>query len=250
MKLPNIGKLGARRTAADPAQAFGARDDAFEAVLRESYTRPQAPNTPADLPNDPAAVAPDGWQNPFADAAPANADPAGYAPPRQSYTPPRQSYEPPRQSYEPPRQSYTPPQYAPDPHSGQYADPYAPTGYAPPQYAPDPHAGQYADPYAPTGYAPPYYAGYAQPNSYPPNYQAAYAQPPYAQQPGYAPYAAPYGAYDPYAGAYAPPSRGFVPKKRERKKMSPEELRYTLWSGSIVLGIVGTVVAFVYACCL
>ena len=214
MKLPNIGNRGARR-AADPAQAFGARDDEFEAVLRQSYSRPHAPTPPTDTPKEPAQTTPDGWQNPFADAAPSAT---------------RASYVPPQQSYEPPRQSYASPQYAPDPYAGQY-DPYA-------------------QPYPKTGYAPPYYEGYAQPNYYSPDYPNGYAQPGYVQQPGYDPYAAPYGAYDPYATAYAPPSRGFVPRKRERKKMSAEELRYTLWSGSIVFGIVGTLVAFIYACCL
>ena len=173
--------------------------------------------------------------------------------------------------------AYVPQGYAPqgyDPYGG-YAAPYPPTGYAP--YAP-------AAPYPPQGYGAsaypqPYYDPYAAPG-YDPRYAAPYPpngyyapQPPYPPQ-GYAP--APETPYPPQAGmAYAPqpeyavpddaafygdtvpapegyPSPPYTgaPAKPMRKPLEGADLRYLLWSGSIVSGVVLTLVAFVYACTL
>ena len=173
--------------------------------------------------------------------------------------------------------AYVPQGYAPqgyDPYGG-YAAPYPPTGYAP--YAP-------AAPYPPQGYGAsaypqPYYDPYAAP-AYDPRYAAPYPQngyyapqPPYPPQ-GYAP--APETPYPPQAGmAYAPqpeyavpddaafygdavpapegypaPPYTGAPAKPRRKPLEGADLRYLLWSGSIVSGVVLTLVAFVYACTL
>ena len=63
--------------------------------------------------------------------------------------------------------------------------------------------------------------------------------------------------------AYAPPVPGeaeFVPpgyaaapspaapERRRRSTMQSGDLRYLLWSGSIVSGVILTLVAFIYAC--
>ena len=167
---------------------------------------------------------------------------------------------------------YAPQSY--DPYGG-YAAPYPPTGYAP--YAP-------AAPYPPqsygaSAYPQPYYNPYAAP-AYDPRYAAPYPQngyyapqPPYPPQ-GYAP--APETPYPPQAGmAYAPqpeyavpddaafygdavpapegypaPPYTGAPAKPRRKPLEGADLRYLLWSGSIVSGVVLTLVAFVYACTL
>ena len=179
--------------------------------------------------------------------------------------------------------AYVPQGYAPqgyDPYGG-YAAPYPPTGYAP--YAP-------AAPYPPQGYGAsaypqPYFDPYAAP-AYDPRYAAPYPpngyyapQPPYPPQ-GYAP--APEMPYAPQAGMmYAPqpeyavpddaafygdaapapegypappytgaPQQSAAAAKPRRKPLEGADLRYLLWSGSIVSGVVLTLVAFVYACTL
>ncbi len=174
--------------------------------------------------------------------------------------------------------------YAPrsyDPYGGSYAAPYPPTGYAPyVPTAPYPPQG-----YSASAYSPPYYDPYAAP-AYDPRYAAPYPQngyyapqPPYPPQ-GYAP--APEMAYAPQAGMmYAPqpeydvpddaafygdaapapegypappyagvPQPAAVAAKPKRKPLEGADLRYLLWSGSIVSGVVLTLVAFVYACTL
>ena len=171
------------------------------------------------------------------------------------------------------------PAYAPqgyDPYGG-YAAPYPPTGYAPyasaapcpPQdYASPAYGAPYYDPYAAPAYDPRYNAPYP-PNGY---YAPQPMYPPYPPQ-GYAPapdtayapqpeYAAPeYGAdfyggavpapegypVPPYTGAPQPPAAAPKPK---RKPLQGADLRYLLWSGSIVSGVLLTLVAFVYACTL
>ncbi len=178
--------------------------------------------------------------------------------------------------------AYIPQSYAPqqgyDPYGG-YAAPYPPAGYEP--YAAVPHPPQG---YAAPAYGAPYYDPYAAP-AYDPRYNAPYPpntyyapQPPYPPYPpqGYAPtpeapYAPPpeyaasaYGAPDPMpteyaASAYAPdaagampypPQRPAAPVKPKRKPLEGADLRYVLWSGSIVSGVLLTLVAFVYACTL
>lgn len=171
------------------------------------------------------------------------------------------------------------PVYAPqgyDPYGG-YAAPYPPPGYAPyasaapcpPQdYASPAYGAPYYDPYAAPAYDPRYNAPYP-PNGY---YAPQPMYPPYPPQ-GYAPapdtayapqpeYAAPeYGAdfyggavpapegypAPPYTGAPQPPAAAPKPK---RKPLQGADLRYLLWSGSIVSGVLLTLVAFVYACTL
>lgn len=160
---------------------------------------------------------------------------------------------------------------------GGYAAPYPPAGYAPyasaapcpPQdYASPAYGAPYYDPYAAPAYDPRYNAPYP-PNGY---YAPQPMYPPYPPQ-GYAPapdtayapqpeYAAPeYGAdfygdavsapegypAPPYTGAPQPPAAAPKPK---RKPLQGADLRYLLWSGSIVSGVLLTLVAFVYACTL
>ena len=51
----------------------------------------------------------------------------------------------------------------------------------------------------------------------------------------------------PYAAA---PQRPAAPVRPKRKPLEGADLRYVLWSGSIVSGVLLTLVAFVYACTL
>lgn len=239
--------------------------------IRQRFTRP-AKETQNRTPRDdtaartyaPEAMAQPEWENPF--------------------TTPEKPRKPARDVpvYETvggdmPFERRSAPAYAPqgyDPYSG-YAAPYPPAGYGP--YAP-------AAPYPPQGYGAPYYDPYAAP-AYDPRHNAPYPpngyyapQPPYPTYPvqGYAPapeatyapppeYAAPaYVAPDPLppeyaASAYAPdaagampypPQRPAAPVKPKRKPLEGADLRYVLWSGSIVSGVLLTLVAFVYACTL
>lgn len=173
--------------------------------------------------------------------------------------------------------AYVPQGYAPqgyDPYGG-YAAPYPPTGYAPyapaapypPQgYGASAYPQPYYDPYAALAYDPRYAAPYPQNGyyapqpSYPPQGYAPAPETPYPPQAGmaYAPqpeYAVPddaafYGDAVPAPEGYpAPPYTG-APAKPRRKPLEGADLRYLLWSGSIVSGVVLTLVAFVYACTL
>lgn len=173
--------------------------------------------------------------------------------------------------------AYVPQGYAPqqgyDPYGG-YAAPYPPAGYESYAAAPYPPQG-----YAAPAYGAPYYDPYAAP-AYDPRYNAPYPpngfyapQPPYPSYPpqGFAP--APEAAYAPQqeysangyaspeyaASAYVPdaagavpypPQRPAAPVKPKRKPLEGADLRYVLWSGSIVSGVLLTLVAFVYACTL
>lgn len=179
--------------------------------------------------------------------------------------------------------AYIPQSYAPqqgyDPYGG-YAAPYPPSGYDPYAAAPYPPQG-----YAAPAYGAPYYDPYAAP-AYDPQYSAPY--PPnayYAPQPVYPPYPpqgsapAPEAAYAPPqpemprapqpeyetafygSGIHAPegypappyaaaPQRPAAPVRPKRKPLDGADLRYVLWSGSIVSGVLLTLVAFVYACTL
>ena len=179
--------------------------------------------------------------------------------------------------------AYIPQSYAPqqgyDPYGG-YAAPYPPAGYEPYAAVPYPPQG-----YAAPAYGAPYYDPYAAP-AYDPRYNAPYPpntyyapQPPYPPYPpqGYAPtpeapYAPPqpemprapqpeyetafYGSGIPAPEGYpappyaAAPQRPAAPVKPKRKPLEGADLRYVLWSGSIVSGVLLTLVAFVYACTL
>ena len=191
-----------------------------------------------------------------------------YAPAPGYYAP--QGYYPPN-SYAPYAQGGYAQQYAPYPQQ-QYAPQYQP---AQPQYAP-----QYTayEPTAPRQYAPQYEQGVQQ--QYAPQYEQP-AQQPYApqyEQPVQQPYAPQYEQpsqaqyeqgvqpqqYEQSADpAYVPPVPGeaeFVPpgyaaapsptapERRRRSSLQSGDLRYLLWSGSIVSGVILTLVAFIYAC--
>ena len=212
----------------------------------------------------PEAMAQPEWENPFTSPTPVK------KPPRE--TPVYENLSGSGPSYRPSAPAYG----APYPMNG-YAYPQNPyySGYTPaydPRYAPQ--QPMYAPPYAtPNPYQPPYAGGayypYAQP-VYPSYAQNTYA-PPYT--PPYAPAEAvpvqpmadtaardiPQQSTPSYAGFapdYVPPSyaaeppRAEAPVRTERRRSSVGDIRYLLWSGSIVSGIVLTLVAFVYACTL
>ena len=274
-----------RAALADPSRAFGSEAEMMEALRRQEFTPPKPRPTAAEImgsirqrftrpaedardriPRDesaartyaPEAMAQPEWENPF--------------------TAPEKPKKPARDVpvYETvggdmPFERRSAPAYAPqgyDPYGG-YAAPYPPAGYAPyasaapcpPQdYASPAYGAPYYDPYAAPAYNPRYNAPYP-PNGY---YAPQPMSPPYPPQ-GYAPapdtayapqpeYAAPeYGAAPegypapPYTGAPQPPAAAPKPK---RKPLQGADLRYLLWSGSIVSGVLLTLVAFVYACTL
>ena len=270
-----------RAALADPSRAFGSEAEMMEALRRQEFTPPKPRPTAAEImgsirqrltrpaedardriPRDesaartyaPEAMAQPEWENPFtAPEKPKN--PARDVP----------VYETVGGDMPFERRAAAP--YAAqgyDPYGG-YAAPYPPAGYAP--YAP-------AAPYPPQGYASPVYGApycdpYAAP-AYDPRYNAPY--PPngyYAPQPAHSPYPpqgyapAPEMAYAPQAGmAYAPQPEYAAPPytgapqppaaapKPKRKPLQGADLRYLLWSGSIVSGVLLTLVAFVYACTL
>ena len=123
----------------------------------------------------------------------------------------------------------------------------------------------YEPPYAPVpeaAYAP-YEAQPARPRRNAPP-QPTYREPapdPIPAETGYDPFYGPEGG-DPYAGAgydpryapeYPPEAEGwygpdYMPRSYPRKKAyKPGDFKYFFWSGSIVAGMVLTIVAFVYA---
>ena len=279
-----------RPASADPSRAFGSEAEMMEALRKQEFTPPKPRPTAAEvmgsirqrlarpaeepqnrIPRDdtaartyaPEAMAQPEWENPF--TAPEKPKKPARDVPVYETVGGDMPFE--RRS----APAYVPQGYASqgyDPYGG-YAAPYPPTGYAP--YAP-------AAPYPPQGYGAsaypqPYYDPYAAP-AYDPRYAAPYPQngyyapqPPYPPQ-GYAP--APETPYPPQAGMEyavpddaafygdtvpapegypAPPYTG-APAKPRRKPLEGADLRYLLWSGSIVSGVVLTLVAFVYACTL
>ena len=95
-------------------------------------------------------------------------------------------------------------------------------------------------PYPPQGYAPAPDTAYApQPEYAAPEYGAAFYGDAVSAPEGY--------PAPPYTGAPQPPAAAPKPK---RKPLQGADLRYLLWSGSIVSGVLLTLVAFVYACTL
>lgn len=272
---------GSPSAGADPSRAFGSEAEMMEALQRQEFTPPKPRPTAAEvmgsirqhlargtdtpheqrIPRDdsaartyaPEAMGQPEWENPF--TAPEKPKrPARDVPVYETVTG-DMPFERRRSAA-----AYAPQNYAP--YGG-----YAPSGMAPPPY---PYYAPYGAPaYEPYGalvqdprYAPPtmpyasgaYYPpeGYAAPAYAPaPEYTAASA---YAAAPDYTPvqgYAPPeYAAPTPeYAGEPAyPPQNGGAPAAHRRKKPEGADLRYLLWSGSIVSGVLLTLVAFVYAC--
>ena len=265
-----------RAALADPSRAFGSEAEMMEALRRQEFTPPKPRPTAAEImgsirqrftrpaedardriPRDesaartyaPEAMAQPEWENPF--------------------TAPEKPKKPARDVpvYETvggdmPFERRSAPAYAPqgyDPYGG-YAAPYPPTGYAPYASAapcpPQDYASPaYGAPYPPNGY----YAPQPMSPPYPPQGYAPAPDTAYAPQPEYA--APEYGAdfyggavpapegypAPPYTGAPQPPAAAPKPK---RKPLQGADLRYLLWSGSIVSGVLLTLVAFVYACTL
>lgn len=231
-----------------PRDESAARTYAPEALgqpeWENPFTAPEKPKRPArdvpvyetvtgDMPferrRSTAAYAPQNYA-PYGGYAP-----SGMAPPSYPYYAPYGApVRDPR--YAPPTTPYA---------SGAY---YPPEGYAAPAYAPAPEytAPAHAAPtpeytaasayaaapdYTPAqGYAPPEYAASVPEYAAQGGYSSEYMPPEYAGEPAY------------------PPQNGGAPAARRRKKPEGADLRYLLWSGSIVSGVLLTLVAFVYAC--
>lgn len=167
--------------------------------------------------------------------------------------------------------SFDDPDWVPPPETVPEQNPYA--GYAPayeeppygepvyeeqPAYARDPYPAEPAPSYDYSYYAQPQASayepaaeGYASP---PPAYDsAAYAES------AYDPYADPgfyqgYGAPEPaasreaFGGEWYGPENMPRPVARPRTKRKPGDLQYYFWSFGIVVGMLLTVVAFIYGC--
>ena len=118
----------------------------------------------------------------------------------------------------------------------RYNAPYPPNAYYAPQpvYPPYPPQGSAPAPEAP--YAPPQPE---MPRAPQPEYEAAFYGSGIPAPEGY--------PAPPYAAA---PQRPAAPVRPKRKPLEGADLRYVLWSGSIVSGVLLTLVAFVYACTL
>lgn len=261
---------GDRAASADPSRAFGSEAEMMQALRKQEFTPPKPRPTAAEvmgsirqrfarpaeemqdrIPRDeaartyaPEAMAQPEWENPF--TAPEKPKKPARDVPVYETVGGDMPFE--RRS----APAYVPQSYAPqqgyDPYGG-YAAPYPPSGYDPYVAPPYPPQG-----YAAPAYGAPYYDPYAAP-AYDPRYNAPY--PPntyYAPQPVYPPYPpqgsapAPEGyPAPPYAAA---PQRPAAPVRPKRKPLEGADLRYVLWSGSIVSGVLLTLVAFVYACTL
>ena len=205
--------------------------DGFGSTYEDPPAQPreEAPVYSAQTYDQPAA--PDmGWENPFTSPSPAKSKPKA-ARPRQS------------------RPVYEPVQSQPAYDVPPYDDLYGQGGY----YA----AGQRAPGPDPFAYAPPPQQAYIPPQpEYAPPRQEYY--PPegyYAEPPMGDPYGDPmYYGQPPYGAEYRPGAGGWygqdnMPRRSVRqKKMKPGDFKYYFWSGSIVTGMVLTLVAFIYGC--
>ena len=223
----------AARTYAPEAMAQPEWENPFTAPPKPKRDVPVYETVTGDMPferRSAAAYAPQGYA-PYGGYSPY--PPAGYEPYAPAAAYPPQGYAPPAPVYAPPY--YDP--YAAPAYDPRYAVPYPPNGY----YAPQPPY----PPYPPQNYAPAPEAGYAPP----PEYAAP-------ESPAVEYDAAFYGGAVPAPEGYpAPPYTGVprspaAPKKPRRKPLEGADLRYLLWSGSIVSGVLLTLVAFVYACTL
>ena len=171
--------------------------------------------------------------------APGYYAPQGYYP-QNGYAPyPQGGYAPQYAPY--PQQQYVPQyQYAPQYRQPQYAPQYeqaAPQQQYAPQYeqpAQEPYAPQYEQP------SQAQYEQGVQPQQYEQSADPAYVPPmPGEAMPGEAEFVPPG-----YAAAPSPAA----PVRRRRSTLQSGDLRYLLWSGSIVSGVILTLVAFIYAC--
>ena len=242
------------------------------------YIPPQAPAEPRPVPQSyqnidhempfrQEMVYPGGGARvPYAAGGQARAEYTGsWPPPRQAYTPApepqpqphtppqqenvpsafaRAEYYVPRQSYQPSPDFARPPVYTAPPRQ----DPpfYAPQqGYTAPQRAPQAAPAQpkpaSKKPQPGLGIRLAAIAGSLLPkkNNAQPKASRPAAQP--RQTPGHPPQ-----GNGPAAG-YQPPHRP-APAQPVRPAVSPVELKYYVWSGSIVAGLLLTVVSFIYAC--
>ena len=265
---------GDRAASADPSRAFGSEAEMMQALRKQEFTPPKPRPTAAEvmgsirqrfarpaeemqdrIPRDeaaartyaPEAMAQPEWENPFtapekpkkpARDVPVYETVGGDMPFERRSAP---AYIP--QSYAP-QQGYAVPAYG-----APYYDSYAVPAYDPRYSAPYPPNAYYAPqpvypPYPPQGSAPAPEAPYAPPQP----------EMPRAPQPEYE--AAFYGSGIPAPEGYpappyaAAPQRPAAPVRPKRKPLEGADLRYVLWSGSIVSGVLLTLVAFVYACTL
>jgi len=203
-------------------KAFGKRAGAFFSDLQTRIAGGEDPSfDDPDWVPEPEAAPADAYY-----AAPEPAPYAGYPPVQreETYEAPAYAQEPYPEEPEPSRDySY----YArPQPPVHEPATAYAQETYAPPQ----------------DRYAPP-----------PPVYEAAYgeaAYDPYADPGFYGGYgtAAPAPPREEYAGEWYGPENMPRPAARPRKKSKPGDFAYAFWSIGIVLGMMLTVVSFIYGC--
>ena len=199
-----------------------------------------------------------GWENPFTDtpskkktpvSTPRRARPVSRSYPEYGSYPETLAYPETPYGYQG-QDPYYGQNYAPDPYG--YAPQGAPEGYPMSGYSPQ-DAGYSQDVRGQVYYPPVGYAAYQPPYD-------AYPQGGYAPQPGYGPAydsavppaADPYG-YDPAAQGYgevrnAAPGRTPVRRSAPRGKMEIGDFKYMFWSGSIVIGVLLTVTAFIYGC--
>ena len=249
---------GDRAASADPSRAFGSEAEMMQALRKQEFTPPKPRPTAAEvmgsirqrfarpaeemqdrIPRDeaaartyaPEAMAQPEWENPF--TAPEKPKKPARDVPVYETVGGDMPFE--RRS----APAYIPQSYAPqqgyDPYGG-YAAPYPPNAYYAPQpvYPPYPPQGSAPAPEAP--YAPPQPE---MPRAPQPEYEAAFYGSGIPAPEGY--------PAPPYAAA---PQRPAAPVRPKRKPLEGADLRYVLWSGSIVSGVLLTLVAFVYACTL
>ncbi len=216
--------------------------------------RPEAPVYSAETFQSEAA--PElGWENPFTNPTPKKKEPvrtverrtrpASRSYPEYGSYPVNPAY--PEASYGYPAQdpSYAQAPYYPDPQGNPQV--YYPSGYAAPA------AGYPQDDQGQAYYPPEDYGTYSSPMN-------AYPQGGYAPQMGYDPVGygqsppgdVPHG-YDPAGQGYQAEwngARNQTPVRRSapRKKTEIGDFKYMFWSGTIVVGILLTLTAFIYGC--
>ena len=194
-----------------------------------------------------------GWENPFTNPAPEKKQPVRTA---ERRTRPVSRNYPEYGSY-PVNPAYPEATYSYPMQDPYYEAPYDAASVHPEMYAPSGYAAP-ADGYPQTDpgnvyYPPEDYGAYPPSmNTYPPN---GYA-PQMGYDPGgyssYPPGDVPYG-YDPTDQGYqeepsVPRNRTSVRRSAPQKKMEIGDFKYMFWSGTIVVGILLTLTAFIYGC--